>query len=124
MILVDTSVWIDHFRSSDHRLADLLTRGLVQGHPHVLGELACGNLKNRQNILHLLAKLPQAPMALESEVLGFIDNNRLSGRGIGYIDAHLLASAALAGAKGLWTRDRRLGAVAKSLGLSWPRSPA
>ena len=115
MILVDTSVWIDHLRKGLPALAAALEEGRVMMHPFVLGELACGNLRNREEVLQLLSDLPAAPTVTEREVLGFIDRRALMGRGIGYIDVHLLASAALAGAAGLWTRDKRLAAVAADL---------
>jgi predicted nucleic acid-binding protein len=88
-------------------------------HPFVLGELACGNLKNRSEVLRLLGDLPAAPTATDPEALGLIERRALMGRGIGYIDVHLLASAALAGVGRLWTRDRRLAAVAAELELTF-----
>ena len=117
MILVDTSVWIDHLRQGDAALAATLQAGAVGMHPFVVGELACGNLHARAEVLGLLQALPHVPKATESEVLYFIDNHRLMGRGIGYVDAHLLASSRLAGAS-LWTRDKRLHAVATDLALA------
>ncbi|SJM96213.1 type II toxin-antitoxin system VapC family toxin [Crenothrix polyspora] len=93
MILVDTSLWIDHLRDVDSRLLSLLASDLVCIHPWVIGELACGNLKNPQEILSLLNNLPSCPAANEAEVLYFIDQHQLIGRGIGYIDAHLLAAS-------------------------------
>ena len=119
MILVDTSVWIDHLRSGTRPLAAALEQGLVLAHPFIVGELACGNLKNRREVLQLLEELPRAPVATEPEVLDFIEQRRLMGRGLGYIDVHLLASVALAGSARLWTRDRRLAAVAGTLKLAW-----
>ncbi len=118
MILVDTSVWIDHLRSGEPSLAAALEGGLVMMHPFVLGELACGNLANRSEVLELLGNLPAAPTATNAEALGFIERRALMGRGIGYIDVHLLASIALSGDARLWTRDRRLAAVATE--LDWP----
>lgn len=117
MILVDTSVWIDHLRQGDAALAATLQAGAVGMHPFVVGELACGNLHARAEVLGLLQALPHVSKATESEVLYFIDNHRLMGRGIGYVDAHLLASSRLAGAS-LWTRDKRLHAVATELALA------
>ena len=117
MILVDTSVWIEHLRRSDSRLLVALEAGEVLTHPFVIGELACGNLRNRGEILDLLANLPAAPTAAEAEVLGFIERRKLMGRGIGYVDAHLLAATALARPARLWTRDRRLAVIATELGL-------
>ena len=95
MILLDTSVWIDHLRQGDAQVASVLETGLALCHPFVIGELACGQLKSRTEILALLAALPQALLALEQEVLFFIERHRLMGRGIGYIDAHLLTATAL-----------------------------
>jgi predicted nucleic acid-binding protein len=118
MILVDTSVWIDHLRGDEEGLASALDAGAVCMHPFVLGELACGNLRNRAEILDLLQRLPASPVATDAEVLEFIEVCTLFGRGIGYIDAHLLAATALSGAGRLWTRDRRLAAVAAELGLA------
>lgn len=119
MILVDTSIWIDHLQHGDADLGRLLERGEVLMHPFILGELACGNLRDRQLILTLLQSLPQAPVATDTEVLHFIDRNALMGRGIGYVDAHLLAAASLASLGRLWTRDRRLALVGNGLGLLW-----
>jgi predicted nucleic acid-binding protein len=117
VILVDTSVWIAHFRETDPLLVAALEGSEVLMHPFVLGELACGNLRNRDTVLGLLGKLPFAPTATEAEALEFIERRALMGRGIGYIDVHLLASVAIAGTARLWTRDRRLSAVAAELGL-------
>lgn len=119
MILADTSVWIDHLRAGDEKLAALLNESRVLMHSFVLGELACGNLRNREAVLRLLQDIPRAPMASDTEVLFFIERHRLAGSGIGYIDAHLLAAAALADPDLLWTRDRRLTAVARKLGLAY-----
>jgi len=118
MILVDTSVWIDHLRSGAENLATLLDRSQVLMHPFVLGELACGNLVNRDEVLGLLRDLPRSPVASDDEVLVFIEEQTLMGRGIGYIDAHLLAALALEGTARLWTRDKRLHAVASELSLA------
>ena len=117
MILVDTSIWIDHLRQSDERLSNLLNQGQVLAHPFVIGELALGNLQNRGAILDALQDLPQTPVATDSEVLGFIQENFLYGMGIGYIDAHLLAAVRLSPGTMLWTRDKRLLAAGKNLGL-------
>lgn len=118
MILVDTSVWVDHLRGHEPALAVLLENGTVLGHAFVLGELACGGLRRRAEILRLLAELPQAFAATHAEVLGLIERHRLMGRGIGYVDAHLLASAVLTPDARLWTRDRRLAEAAESLGVA------
>ncbi len=117
MILVDTSVWVSHLRKSEPRLAVLLTDGLVLVHPFVIGEIACGNLRNRNTVLRNLQALPLALTAGQSEVLHLIERHRLWGRGIGWVDAHLLASARLTGCR-LWTLDRRLDAAARLLGLN------
>ena len=122
MILVDASVWVDHLRRGEPDLIDALDSGLVLMHPFVLCELACGNLKRRTDVLSLMSALPQAAMATDNEALEFIDRRRLMGRGIGYIDVHLLASALLMGTSKLWTRDQRLSAVADDLALSFEKS--
>ena len=117
MILVDTSVWIDHLRHGDSELAAALEAGQVDMHPFVVGEVACGNLRARTEVLGLLLALPPIAVATDTEVLFFIDEHELMGRGIGYVDAHLLASARLGGAT-LWTRDKRLHVTAAELGLA------
>lgn len=117
MILVDTSVWIDHLRHGDAELTAALQAGQVDMHPFVVGELACGSLRARAEVLGLLQALPQLPMATDKEVLFFMDTHALMGRGIGYVDMHLLAAVQL-GAKRLWTRDKRLHAIAAELGLA------
>ena len=116
MILVDTTVWVEHLRRGLPSLATLLQEGEVLIHPWVIGELACGNLRNRQQVLELLQGLPVATVASDAEVLLLIERDRLMGRGIGYVDAHLLASARLSHCR-LWTQDRRLAAVAHEQGL-------
>ena len=118
MILVDTSVWIGHLRIGEPALAATLDRMGVLGHVFVRGELACGNLQRRREILSLLDELPQAPVATDHEVMDLIERRRLMGRGIGYVDAHLLASALLAGAS-LWTLDARLANVAREIGVGF-----
>ena len=117
MILVDTSVWVEHLRRGLPRLATLLQEGEVLIHPWVIGELACGNLRNRSQVLDLLQGLPEAPLASDAEVLLLIERDRLMGRGIGYVDAHLLAAARLSDCR-LWTQDRRLAAVAEEQGVA------
>lgn len=117
MILVDTSVWIDHLRRGNPRLAGLLRDGEVLAHAFVAGELACGTLANRAQILGLLADLPEAPPAAHDEVLHLVEHSRLWGRGLGWIDAHLLASALLAPCA-LWTLDAPLARAASALGLA------
>ncbi len=119
MILVDTSVWIDHLRHHDNTLATLLNNSQVLMHPYVCGELACGNLSNRAELLQLLAALPPISIALDKEVLFFIEERSVMGKGIGYIDAHLLAAVALDGTAKIWTRDKRLHQVAEDLSLAW-----
>ena len=119
MILVDTSIWVDHLRRGDGRLSQLLERCLVVMHPHVLGEIACGSLKARQTVLELLQNLPAAVVADSDEVLGFIERHGLHGKGIGYVDVHLLASVALTEGSALWTRDKRLRAAAQELGQAY-----
>ena len=118
MILVDTSVWIDHLRTGDDKLVQQLNSSNVLMHPFVLGELACGNLNNRKEILTLLKDLPKSSVATDNEVLFFIEQHNLMGRGVGYIDTHLLAAVALNGSAKLWTRDKRLRAVCDSLLLT------
>ena len=117
MVLVDTSVWIDHLRRGVTMLEDLLSSGEVTTHPYVIGELACGNLSNREEILSLLSSLPTVKIATHSEALHLVEKNGLSGCGLGWIDVHLLASALLSGVA-LWTADRKLKAVAESLGIA------
>lgn len=124
MILVDTSVWIDHLRKRVPPLAAALEEGRVLVHPFVLGELACGHLKNRAEVLQLLGALPGAPVAADPEAMGYIERHRLMGRGVGYVDIHLLASVALAGAARIWTRDRRLALVAAELNLAFAEKGA
>lgn len=114
MILVDTSVWIDHFRRGNKALASRLQVAEILGHPFIVGELACGNLTQRSQILSLLDALPEIVVADHSEVLTFVEANRLMESGIGWIDAHLLCSAKLAGV-GLWTLDKRLNEAARLL---------
>ena len=119
MILVDTAVWIDHLRGAEPRLAALLDDNQVLIHPMVAGELACGNLRERHDVLRLLGGLPQAPVAADDEVLRFIERHYMMGCGIGYIDAHLLAAAALAAPALLWTSAERLRGMAARLGLAY-----
>jgi predicted nucleic acid-binding protein len=118
MILVDTSVWIDHLRARDEQLTHLLVAGQVLVHPFVTGELALGNLRNRDTLLGALQDIAQAPVATEPEVLRFIGQNGLFGLGIGYIDAHLLAAVMLIPGSLLWTRDKRLLTASVQLGIA------
>lgn len=118
MILVDTSVWINHLRAGHERLAALLDAGEVLGHPFVLGELALGNLPRRDPTLRALRRLPQPAVASDEEVLNLINRQSLFGRGIGYVDVHLLAAVRLTPDARLWTGDRRLKSVAAELGVA------
>ncbi|PSJ16922.1 type II toxin-antitoxin system VapC family toxin [Nitrosomonas supralitoralis] len=118
MILVDTSVWINHLRNNDPHLVRLLTDNSVLGHPFVRGELALGNLRQRKEILAALDNLPQAPIVFTDEVNFFIEQRALYGLGLGLIDAHLLASTQLSGNTRLWTQDERLLAAALRLNLA------
>jgi predicted nucleic acid-binding protein len=121
IVLVDTSVWVDHFRRHNASLAALLDEGAVLMHPFVIGELACGNLKNRAITLEMLALLPHAARATDFETLRLITNSRLYGRGIGWIDAHLAAAALLSDCA-LWTLDERLRQAASSAGVTVHRA--
>jgi predicted nucleic acid-binding protein len=123
VILVDTSVWVDHLRTGDRVLGQLLDSGGVLGHRFVTGELALGNLRERDLVLSALRELPQATVASDDEVLHFIDRQALFGLGIGYVDAHLLAAVLLTLGAKLWTRDRRLKAAATQLGLATAPQP-
>jgi predicted nucleic acid-binding protein len=122
--LVDTSVWVDHLRRGDTQLVALLERGAVVMHPFVVGEIACGSLANRGAVLELLQDLPTAVVADNDEVLGFIERHGLHGKGIGYVDVHLLASVALSGAAALWTRDKRLRSAADDMRCAYHDSRA
>jgi predicted nucleic acid-binding protein len=116
MVLVDTSIWVDHLRRGSASLETLLEREEVVGHPFVIGELACGNLSRRKEILGLLQALPQAVVASHGEIVHFIDSHRLMGAGLGLIDVHLLASARLSSVS-LWTGDRTLRRAAEKLSV-------
>lgn len=118
MVLVDTSVWVAHFRDGNDELATLLNDGRVLCHPLIVGELACENLKDRAVILSFLQLLPMSIEAEHEEVLSFIENNRLMGKGIGYVDAHLIASAVLTGIP-IWTLDKKLAQAADSLHIKY-----
>jgi predicted nucleic acid-binding protein len=119
MILVDTSVWVDHLRRESVALSGLLRSSRVVMHPLVLGELACGNLNNRSELLKLWSGLGSMPTVNHEETLFFIEKNKLMGKGIGYIDVQLLASVALDTGTKLWTRDKRLDVLAIQLGYAW-----
>jgi predicted nucleic acid-binding protein len=116
-VLVDTSVWIDHFRRAEPVLASMLEEGTVECHPFVIGELACGHLRARDEILGLLEALPALAPADHGDALAFLARHRLAGSGAGWLDVHLLAATAL-GRTTLWTRDRRLREVARRVGLA------
>jgi predicted nucleic acid-binding protein len=122
LILVDTSVWVDHLRRGDAALVDLLERSAVVMHPFVVGEIACGSLRDRESILELLQDLPAAVVASPDEVLTFVESQILYGKGIGYVDVHLLTSVALTPGARLWTRDTKLRRAADSLGCAHPES--
>jgi len=115
-VLVDTSVWVDHLRRGDPALTAILNRVEVECHPFVIRELACGSFRRRSEVLSLLERLPDIPVVGHGEVLTFVERHSLMGHGVGWIDVHLLASAALAGI-GLWTRDGHLARVARALHL-------
>jgi predicted nucleic acid-binding protein len=117
MILADTSVWIGYFREGMPELAERLRRSVVVMHPFVVGELACGNFSNREETLELLQQLRSVAVAEHDEVMSFIRARELYGRGIGYVDVHMLAAAAIEGCQ-LWTRDKRLHALANGLGIA------
>ncbi len=120
MILVDTSVWIDHLHRSEPALVELLDGASVLQHPMVLGELALGSMRNREELLDSLTGLPSARIAAHDEVMRFIEQRQLYGGGLSLVDVHLLASVLLTSGARLWTRDKRLHAVAGSLGIAYP----
>lgn len=117
MVLVDTSIWVDHLRRSASELVHLLESEEVLTHPFIIGELACGTLRDRQDLLYNMGKLPRVPAASDSEVLALIEQSGLMGTGVGYLDMHLLASVRLAPEVRLWTRDKRLGELAERLSV-------
>lgn len=117
MVLVDTSVWVSHLRRGDAHLKALLIDAQAVCHPYIIGELACGNLKNRLEILSLLQSLPSATLAEHKEVMRFMEDHHLMGQGLGYLDVHLMASALLSGVP-IWTREKRLHRVSTELGIS------
>ena len=119
MVLADTSIWVDHLRSGGDGLALLLKDNRTVMHPFVIGEIALGNLNNRAEVLARLQKLPTVPVATDPEVLFFIEQQRLAGRGIGYVDAHLLAATVLNPSARLWTRDNKLWEAATSLEVAY-----
>jgi predicted nucleic acid-binding protein len=115
VILVDTSVWADHLRRSDPTMTALLEAGDILVHAFIIGELALGNLPKRDEVIEDLTDLPHIGAATDEEVLHLIEVHRLYGTGIGYVDAHLLAAVRISPGTSLWTRDRRLAAVAERL---------
>ena len=118
MVLVDSSVWVFHLRKGNVELEKLLSKGHVMCHRFIIGEIACGNIKNRKEILTLLQLLPLVTQAKHEEVMEFIETNKLMGRGLGYVDMHLSASAKLTGIP-MWTFDKRLDETNKELGISF-----
>ena len=120
MVLVDTSVWVSHFRETNDSLVKLLNNGEAVCHPFIIGELACGNLKNRTRVISLLEALPMAFVVEHEEVLAFIEGRNVMGKGLGYIDVHLLAAALLTGIS-LWTVDKKLDNVAEELHCRYTR---
>ena len=118
MILVDTSIWVDHFSLTEPRLLTLLRAGTILGHPFVTGEIACSSPPDRAKAIHFLGRLPQAVRALDADVMRMIYTKSLMGTGIGYLDAHLLASTLLTRGATFWTRDKRLAAAATRLGVA------
>jgi hypothetical protein len=118
MILVDASLWVDHFRVANRSLQSLLESGLVLIHPYIFGELSLGSFRERNTILGHLNDLPKVTVAQETDILNFIESKNLFGRGIGYIDAHLLVSAILASVP-LWTKDKNLRQVAEKLEIAY-----
>lgn len=118
MVLVDTSIWINHLRKGDRHLESLLLNGEVVCHSFIIGELACGNIRNRNEIISLLETLPSVPVIDMNEFLFFVERNRLFGVGIGFVDVHLLASAKLSGIP-LWTADKRLKEATRHLKVSY-----
>lgn len=117
MILVDTSVWIDYLRRGSGNLVELLETNNVLVHPFITGELACGNLINRQQVIRYLERLPQAVVASDAEVLAFIEAHQLMGRGAGHVDMHLLASVNLSQGARLWSLDKKLATLAAELAI-------
>lgn len=116
LVLADTSIWVKHFREGQKHFYSLLDEGLIACHPFIIGELACGNLKNRSEILPLLEALPKVDVLEHNEVMAFIESRKLMGIGIGYIDTHLLGSSLLSNIP-LWTFDKSLVKAAMSLGI-------
>ncbi|HEV7288332.1 type II toxin-antitoxin system VapC family toxin [Sphingomonas sp.] len=118
MILADTSIWVDHLRHGDPIMVERLNTGRICIHPHIIGEIALGSLRQREIVLTALGDLPTVVVASDAEVRILIEGQPLFGRGIGYIDAHLLAAVRLTPGSRLWTRDRRLHELAVDLGIA------
>lgn len=118
MILVDTSIWIDHLRAADQQLVTLLTNNEVLTHPFVVGEIALGSVAHRSNVLRYLGNLPSVVVATHAEVMSFIDNRKLANTGVGYVDAGLLASTALTPGAALWSRDKAVRTAAIQCGVA------
>ena len=118
MVLVDTSVWISHLRDSNSYFKELLNKGIVLCHPFIIGELACGNIINRNEILSLLKSLPMASIVEHDEVLKFIEDRKLARKGLGYVDVHLLASAILSDSP-IWSLDKKLNKIALELNIDF-----
>lgn len=119
MILVDTSIWIDHLHKANLILVAALDAEQIWLHPFVYGELACGNIQNRADFLHTISSLPRPHLATDEETLAFLEEHQLMGKGLGYIDIHLLASTALTKDSLVWSRDKRLASVASRLELGY-----
>ena len=118
LVLVDTSIWVTHFREGENHLIQLLEMGFVACHPFIIGELACGSLKNRKGIIQLLEALPDVPVLSHQEVMSFIEYHKIMSKGLGYVDTHLLGSSILSGIP-LWTFDKTLAKVASTLGIEY-----
>lgn len=118
MVIIDTSIWVDHLRKGNLHLEKLLLNAEVVCHPFIIGELACGNIKNRSEFLSLIQTLPMAPIIDPDEFLYFVEQNKLMGRGIGFVDVHLLASARLSEIP-LWTFDKKLKSVSIELNIAY-----
>ena len=118
MVLVDTSIWINHLRKGQPTLREMLIDGEVTCHPFIVGELACGNLSNRAEFFSLLQTLPMVPVADQAEVLYFIEKHNLMGKGVGFVDIHILASAHLAHMP-IWTSDKRLQSITLGMNISF-----
>jgi hypothetical protein len=123
VILVDTSVWVDHLRRGNPQMVRLLELNMVFLHPGVIGELACGTLRNRAELLEHLSNLTQVTQASDVEVMAFLEHNKLYGRGVGWVDLHLLASALLTNCP-FWTMDRRLSQIAFDLDVAFTPASA